>query len=96
LALLFASLPISAQVTGDNSLQVYRGAGPARKMSLVPPSAKVLFPGSIVFVDKRDVGVSLPVVDGGLLRNMQFVTVRAYSPEQPPRPIRPTKKRTPK
>jgi len=85
LALLFASLPISAQVTGDNSLQVYRGAGPARKMSLVPPSAKVLFPGSIVFVDKRDVGVSLPVVDGGLLRNMQFVTVRAYSPEQPPK-----------
>lgn len=83
LALLFGCLPSSAQVTGDASVEVYSSSGTARKMILMPPSAKLLFANSKVYVDKRDVRISLPAKEVGILQNMQFVTVRAYSPEQP-------------
>ena len=54
-------------------------------MILLPPSAKLLFANSKVYLDRRDVTISLPAKEADLLQNMQFVTVRPYSPEQTPK-----------
>lgn len=83
LALLFASLPATRQVIDESSIEVYGAAGSARKLHLIPPSAKLLFPRSTAFLELRDVVFKLPVADGTLLRNLQFVTVRSYSPRNP-------------
>jgi hypothetical protein len=83
LALLFASLPTSEQVIDERSIEVYSGAGSARKMDLIPPSAMVLFPTSTAFLDKQDVVFKLPVADGAPLQKLQFVTVRKYSTRNP-------------
>jgi hypothetical protein len=85
LGLFLAWLPVSAQVPEDSSVEVYTGSGPARRMSLIPRSAKLLFANSKVYFDKRDVRVSLPIKDGVLLQNMELGTVRSYSPEQSPK-----------
>jgi hypothetical protein len=51
-------------------------------MILMPASAKLLFPSSIVYIDERDVTVNLPTKGTDPRQNMQFVTVRSYLTEQ--------------
>jgi hypothetical protein len=58
-------------------VEVHEGGGTSKKMSIVPASATVLFPGSEVFLDNMDVTAPLTSVATEPQRQLRFVTIRS-------------------
>ena len=82
LAFLFLSSPLRAQIAAGTSLEVHFPNGTVSRLRLVPDAASVLFPTSQAILEMMDVRVDLPNVDNGLLKQLQFATVRTYTSKQ--------------
>jgi hypothetical protein len=80
LSLLFL-LPksfVSAQASNGFFVEAHLGKSPAKRMTLLPTAAKILFPSSKVFLQKKDVSFALPAANQDPLKELQFVIASDY------------------